>query len=53
LSVTSQAKSVFAAIIAPIIGWVADVYNPGIGIAVVSIILLLGLPVYWLTHKNV
>jgi MFS family permease len=48
LSITSQAKSVFAAILAPIIGWIADIYNPGMGIAVVSIILILLLPIYWL-----
>ena len=51
LSVTSQAKSIIAAIIAPAIGWIADVYDPGTGIAVVSIIVLLGLPFYWLRHK--
>jgi MFS family permease len=52
LSITSQAKSMFAAILAPIIGWVADIYNPGIGIAIVSVMLLLMLPVYWLRVKN-
>lgn len=53
LSVTSQAKSVFAAIIAPIIGWISDLYNPGTGIAIISIIILLGLPFYWLKQKHV
>lgn len=53
LSVTSQAKSVFAAIIAPIIGWVSDLYNPGTGIAIISIIILLGLPFYRLKQKHV
>jgi len=52
MSITSQAKSVFAAIIAPIIGLIADVYSPGIGIAIVSLILLLILPVYWLRINN-
>lgn len=52
LSITSQAKSMFAAILAPIIGWVADIYNPGVGIVVVSIVLLLALPFYWLRIKN-
>ncbi len=53
LSVTSQAKSVFAAIIAPIIGWISDLYNPGTGIAIISIIILLGLPFYWLKQRHV
>ena len=53
LSVTSQATSVLAAIIAPIIGWIADIYNPGIGIAIISIILIIGLPIYWLKQKNI
>ncbi len=53
LSVTSQAKSVIAAIIAPVIGLIADVYNPGMGIAIISFALLLGLPVYWLKRRNV
>lgn len=53
LSVISQAKSVFAAIIAPIIGWISDLYNPGTGIAIISIIILLGLPFYWLKQKHV
>ncbi len=48
LSATAQAKSIFAAIISPLIGWVADLYNPGIAIAVVSLFLILMFPVYWL-----
>jgi len=47
LSATSQAKSIFAAIISPLIGWIADLYNPGVAIAVVSVILILMFPVYW------
>lgn len=53
LSVVSQAKSMFAAILAPLIGWMADTYNPGTGIVIISTILLLGLPVYWLGKRNV
>ncbi len=48
LSVSSQAKSLFAAILAPIIGLVAEHYGPGTGIAVVSLLLLVILPVIWL-----
>ena len=53
LSVTSQAKSIFTAIIAPVIGWIADVYNPGTGIAVVSLIILIISPIYWLKQRDV
>lgn len=52
LSVTSQTKSIIAAIIAPLTGWVADIYNPGTGIAIVSLIIIFGLPLYWLKGKN-
>ncbi|MFK5856069.1 MAG: MFS transporter [Bacteroidota bacterium] len=51
LSVTSQTKSMFAAILAPVIGLIADTYNPGMGIAFVSVLLLLGLPIYWFNTK--
>ena len=40
LSVQSQAKSIFAAILAPILGIIADKYSPGISIFIVSLILL-------------
>ena len=50
LSATSQAKSIFAAIISPLIGWIADLYNPGIAIAIVSLFLILMFPVYWLKN---
>ena len=53
LSITSQVKSIFAAIFAPIIGWIADIYNPGMGIAVVSIVLIILLPVYWLRATKI
>ncbi|MFO7844802.1 MAG: MFS transporter [Bacteroidales bacterium] len=39
LSANSQAKSLFAAIIAPVLGFVADKYNVGIALAVVAISL--------------
>lgn len=52
LSITSQAKSIFAAIIAPIIGLIADVSNPGMGIVITSIVLLIGVPFYLLNSKN-
>lgn len=41
LSAQSQAKSIFAAIIAPVLGIIADYYSPGVSIFVVSFFLLL------------
>ena len=40
LSVQSQAKSVFAAIIAPLLGLFADVFSPGISIFIVSLFFI-------------
>lgn len=51
LSVTSQVKSIFAAIIAPLIGFIADKFGLGTSLAVVSIFLLLLFPIIRL--KNV
>lgn len=48
LSATAQARSLFAAIISPIIGLVADLYNPGFAIALISLFLILIFPLYWL-----
>lgn len=52
LSISSQAKSVFAAIMAPLLGYFADLYNPGISVAILSCILILLLPVFWLRKKS-
>ena len=41
LSVESQTKSLFAAVIAPVLGFIADYYSPGISILIVSAILIL------------
>ncbi len=49
LSLTSQVKSVFAAIIAPLIGLAADKYGPATGIATVSLLLLMLFPLIKLT----
>ncbi len=40
LSVQSQAKSVITALIAPLLGWLADVYSPGTSLFVVSILIV-------------
>jgi MFS family permease len=53
LSVTSQVQSIFAAVISPLIGWIADKYGPGLGIAIISISLLLLFPFYKLKTKVV
>jgi MFS family permease len=46
LSVESQAKSLFAALVSILLGWLADIYNPGLAILVVSAFLLILFPVY-------
>ena len=40
LSIQSQIKSVFAAIIAPLLGYFADAFSPGISIFIVSLFLI-------------
>ena len=51
LSLASQTASLFAAIIAPVIGFVAGKYGPGMGIVTISLLLLAGYPIYRLS-KN-
>ena len=46
LSVESQAKSLFAALVSILLGWLADLYNPGLAILLVSAFLLFVFPVY-------
>lgn len=52
LSASSQAKSLIAAMLAPLIGWLADKINPGSGIAISTLLLLLLFPVYLLKVKK-
>jgi len=52
LSASSQVKSLIAAIIAPIIGILADLFNPGIGIAATTLLLFLSFPLYWLKTEK-
>jgi hypothetical protein len=52
LSLSSQVKSLFAALLAPMIGGVAEKYSPGAGIAAVSLLLLLFYPFYRLANKK-
>ena len=51
LSVQSQYQSLFAAIIAPIVGFTAQYAGPGLGIALTTAFLLLFLPFYWLKDR--
>ena len=52
LSISSQAKSLFAAVLAPVIGWVAEWYGPGAGITAVSALLIVVYPFYRLVQKE-
>jgi uncharacterized membrane protein YfcA len=51
LSVQSQSQSLFAAIIAPMVGFTAQYAGVGLGIAITTAILLLLFPFYWLKEK--
>ncbi|HAN20037.1 MAG: MFS transporter [Bacteroidetes bacterium GWC2_33_15] len=51
LSANSQAKSLMAAIIAPVLGFLADTFGVGIGLAVLAFALIITAPVY-LARKN-
>ena len=46
LSTQSQAKSIFAALIAILLGWLADLLNPGTAIVIISAGLLILFPIY-------
>ncbi|MCK5822756.1 MAG: MFS transporter [Bacteroidales bacterium] len=52
LSFESQVKTLAAAIFAPTIGFFADKYGVGISLIIVSILVLLISPVYFLKSKN-
>jgi MFS family permease len=48
LSASSQAKSILAAMMAPVLGYFADLYGPGTAIALLTLLLLILTPLYWL-----
>lgn len=50
LSASSQVKSLIAAVLAPVIGILADLLNPGLAIAIISLLLILLSPLYWLPN---
>ncbi len=52
LSAQSQAKSLFAAAMAPVAGFFADRYGPGTALVAVSALLLVLAPVYWLKKQR-
>ena len=52
LSVNSQAKSLFAAVFAPIIGLVADLYEIGIALSLMAIIIIFLSPLFFLKNKS-
>ncbi len=52
LSAESQAHTLIAALLAPLIGWLADQLGIGYAIMGVSILIICIAPFYWLTGKN-
>jgi hypothetical protein len=52
LSANSQAKSLFAAILAPLLGYLADKYGVGIGLAVLAFVLIITSPFYLARKKS-
>ena len=52
LSTNSQTKSLLAALIAPILGFVADKYGVGISLLVIASFLILVSPLYFARKKN-
>jgi hypothetical protein len=52
LSANSQAKSLFAAIIAPVLGFVADKFNVGVALTFVALLLLLTAVFYRASSKD-
>jgi len=51
LSANSQAKSLMAALVAPILGFLADKFGVGIGLAVLAFVLLITSPIYLAKKK--
>ena len=52
LSAESQAHTLVAALLAPVIGFLADRFGVGYAIMGVSVLVLAFAPFYWLTKKN-
>ena len=52
LSAESQAHTLIAVILAPLIGWFSDLWGIGIALSLVSLVLLLSTPLYQLRRNN-
>lgn len=52
LSTESQVKSVYAALLAPLIGLLADAFGIGIALLLVSAFLLVLAPLFWLKNRT-
>jgi MFS-type transporter involved in bile tolerance (Atg22 family) len=52
LSANSQAKSLFAAILAPILGFLADKFGIGIALSALALIILISTPLYLVKIKT-
>jgi len=52
LSTESQVKSIYAALLAPLIGLLADVFGIGIALLLVSAFLLVLAPLFWLKNRT-
>lgn len=52
LSTNSQAKSLLAALMAPVLGFFADQYGIGISLMLLALILMLLSPLYFIQKKN-
>lgn len=52
LSTESQVKSLISAIIAPVIGFFADLYGIGIALIIISVMVLVSLPFVWVMKKQ-
>ncbi len=47
LSANSQAKSLLAAIIAPVLGFLSDIFGIGIGLSTLALLIIISTPLYW------
>jgi MFS family permease len=52
LSTESQVKGIYAALLAPLIGFLADTFGIGIALLLVSAFLVMLIPVFWLKSRT-
>ena len=53
LSANSQAKSLFAAIFAPILGFLADQFGVGLALSILALLIIISTPLYFVKGKDV